>query len=77
MAHEKQYWKDTLQAAKSEGSGFDDSIDQRIEKKKARLMYTKRLLEKEIKKLSKNKIIKYGEIVRLHRKYGVQSTGTL
>jgi|TARA_B100001113_G_scaffold333833_1_gene312019 flagellar motor switch/type III secretory pathway protein FliN len=40
-------------------------------------MYTKRLLEKEIKKLLKNKIIKYGEIVRLHRKYGVQSTGTL
>tara|TARA_B100000925_G_C21809147_1_gene388007 strand:+ start:36 stop:269 length:234 start_codon:yes stop_codon:yes gene_type:complete len=77
MAHEKQYWKDTLQAAKSEGGGFDDSIDQRIEKKKARLMYTKRLLEKEIKKLLKNKIIKYGEIVRLHRKYGVQSTGTL
>ncbi len=77
MAHEKQYWKDTLQAAKSEGSRFDDNIDQRIEKKKARLMYTKRLLEKEIKKLLKNKIIKYGEIVRLHRKYGVQSTGTL
>ena len=77
MAYEKQYWKDTLQAAKLEGSGFDNSIDQRIEKKKARLMYTKRLLEKEIKKLLKNKIIKYGEIVRLHRKYGVQSTGTL
>ena len=77
MAHEKQYWKDTLQAAKSEGSRFDDNIDQRIEKKKARLMYTKRLLEKEIKKLLKNKTIKYGEIVRLHRKYGVQSTGTL
>ncbi len=77
MAHEKQYWKDTLQAAKSERSGFNDNIDQRIEKKKARLMYTKRLLEKEIKKLLKNKIIKYGEIVRLHRKYGVQSTGTL
>ena len=77
MAHKKQYWKDTLQAAKSERSGLDDSIDQRIEKKKARIMYTKRLLEKEIKKLLKNKIIKYGEIVRLHRKYGVQSTGTL
>ena len=77
MAHEKQYWKDTLHAAKSEGSGFDNNIDQSIEKKKARLMYTKRLLEKEIKKLLKNKIIKYGEIVRLHRKYGVQSTGTL
>ena len=77
MAHKKQYWKDTLQAAKSERSGLDDSIDQRIEKKKARIMYTKRLLEKEIKKIIKNKIIKYGEIVRLHRKYGVQSTGTL
>ena len=77
MAYEKQDWKDALQAAKSKGGGFDDSIDQRIEKKKARLMYTKRLLEKEIKKLLKNKIIKYGEIVRLHRKYGVQSTGTL
>ena len=77
MAHEKQYWKDTLQAAKPERSGQDDSFDKRASKKKARLMYTKRLLEKEIKKLLKNKIIKYGEIVRLHRKYGVQSTGTL
>tara|TARA_R100001440_G_scaffold60007_1_gene79757 strand:- start:104 stop:226 length:123 start_codon:yes stop_codon:yes gene_type:complete len=40
-------------------------------------MYNRRLLQKEIKELLKKKVIKYGEVVRLHRKYGVQSTGIL
>ena len=54
MAHEKQYWKDTLQAAKPERSGQDDSFDKRASKKKARLMYTRRLLQKDIKQLLNN-----------------------
>ena len=77
MAHEKQYWKDTLQAAKPERSGQDDSFDKRASKKKARLMYTRRLLQKDIKELLNNKVIKYGQIVGLHRKYGIQSEGPL
>jgi len=34
-------------------------------------MYAKRLLEKDIKKLINNKIIKYKEIVGIHRKHGI------
>ena len=74
MAHEQQDWKDALQATKSEGSGSDDNIDQRKQKKEARLMYTKRALQKEIKKLSNNKIIKYKDIARIQGKYGIYVT---
>jgi hypothetical protein len=77
MAHEKQYWKDALQTAKSERSGQDSGFDKAAEKKKSRLMYNRRLLQREVKELLNKKIIKYGEIVRLHRKYGIQSTGSL
>tara|TARA_X000000368_G_scaffold99653_1_gene76781 strand:+ start:3064 stop:3177 length:114 start_codon:yes stop_codon:yes gene_type:complete len=37
-------------------------------------MYAKRLLYKEIKQLLSNKIIKYKEIVRIHRKHGIYVT---
>jgi len=37
-------------------------------------MYAKRLLEKDIKKLINNKIIKYKEIVGIHRKHGIYTT---
>jgi len=37
-------------------------------------MYAKRLLEKDIKKLINNKIIKYKEIVGIHRKHGIYVT---
>jgi len=40
-------------------------------------MYNRRLLQREVKELLNKKIIKYGEIVRLHRKYGIQSEGSL
>ena len=69
MAYEKQNWKDALQAAKPEGCGSDDNADQREKKKEARVMYAKRLLYKEVKQLLSNKIIKYKEIVRIHRKH--------
>ena len=74
MAHEQQDWKEALQAAKSEGSRSDDNTDQRKQKKEARLMYTKRALQKEIKKISNNKIIKYKDIARIQGKYGVYVT---
>ncbi len=71
MAHKQQDWKDALQAAKPKGSRSDDDTDQRKQKKEARIMYAKRLLEKDIKKLINNKIIKYKEIVGIHRKHGI------
>ena len=74
MAYKQQDWKDALQAAKPERSGSDDNADQRKQKKEARLMYAKRLLEKDIKKLINNKIIKYKEIVGIHRKHGIYTT---
>ena len=74
MAHEKQDWKDALQAAKSKRSGFNNNSNKESEKKKARLMYAKRALEKEIKNILNNKIIKYIEIERIHRKYGIYIT---
>tara|TARA_B100000029_G_scaffold17523_1_gene17942 strand:- start:340 stop:453 length:114 start_codon:yes stop_codon:yes gene_type:complete len=37
-------------------------------------MYAKRLLYKEIKQLLSNRIIKYKEIVRIHRKHGIYVT---
>jgi len=37
-------------------------------------MYTKRALQKEIKKLSNNKIIKYKDIARIQGKYGIYVT---
>ena len=71
MAHKKQDWKDALQAAKPERSGSDDDFDQRKQKKQARLMYSKRTLDKDIKNLLNNKIIKYTEIGKIHRKHGI------
>ena len=74
MAHEKQYWKDALQTAKSEGSGLNDSYDKEYQKKQSRLMYSKRILQKDIKNLLNNKVIKYKDIVRIHGKHGIQAT---
>ena len=74
MAYEPQDWKDALQAAKPERSRSDDNFDQRAEKKKARLMYNKRSLQKEIKQLLINKIIKFDDIVRIQTRYGIHIT---
>lgn len=71
MAHKQQDWKDALQAAKPERSGSDDDFNQRKQKKQARLMYSKRTLDKDIKNLLNNKIIKYTEIGEIHRKHGI------
>ncbi len=72
MADKKQYWKDALQAAKPKGSGSNDDSNQRQQKKQARLMYNKRVLEKDIKKYIKLKkgAIHGSEIERIGRKYG-------
>lgn len=74
MAYEQQNWKDALQAAKSEGSRPDDNADQRKQKKQSRLMYTKRVLQKEIKQLLTQKVIKFTEIERIHNKHGIHIT---
>jgi hypothetical protein len=74
MAHKQQDWKDALQAAKPKRSGFDDDFNQRKQKKEARLMYSKRTLDKDIKNLLNNKIIKYTEIGKIHRKHGIYIT---
>ena len=72
MAHEKQYWKETLQTAKSERSRSDDKFDQRIKKKKeAEIMYRRRKIDKEIKKLIKRNPIKYKDILKIHEQHGI------
>jgi len=76
MAYEKQDWKDTLQAAKPEGSRPDSDADQGEQKKKARLMYTRRVLERDIKQYIKKEKggIKYKEIDRIARGHGFYTT---
>ena len=77
MSHKEQDWKDALQAAKSEGSGFNDDSYQREKKKEELLMYAKRLLYKDIKQLLNKKVIKYKEIIGIHRRHGIHVTWTL
>ena len=71
MAHEKQGWKDALQAAKSEGHRPDDTKDPREQKKKAQLMYKRRRLDKDIKKLYGQKSIRWADIETIHDRHGV------
>ena len=55
----QQDWKDALQTAKPERSRTDDDIDQR-KKKETRMMYTRRILQKDINNYIKaNGSIKY------------------
>lgn len=76
MAYEKQNWKDALQAAKSKGSGSDDQFDQRSKKKEARVMYTRRILEREVKQYLKSKkgAIRYRDIDKIGRRHGFYIT---
>ena len=74
MAHEKQYWKDALQTAKPEGSGSNNSFDKEQQKKQSRLMYSKRILQRDIKQLLNKKIIRYSDIIRIHNRHGIQVT---
>tara|TARA_R110002096_G_scaffold347669_1_gene540957 strand:+ start:16 stop:240 length:225 start_codon:yes stop_codon:yes gene_type:complete len=70
MAYEKQDWKDALQTAKPERSRTDDDIDQR-KKKETRMMYTRRILQKDINNYIKaNESIKYRDIDAIGRKHG-------
>ena len=74
MAYEKQDWKDTLQTAKPEGSRPDDDTDQR-KKKEARMMYTRRILQKDINNYTKhNESIRYRDIDAIGRKHGFYTT---
>ena len=71
MAHEKQGWQDALQAAKSKGYRPDDTKDPREQKKKAQLMYKRRRLDKDIKKLNGRKVIRWSDIEAIHEQHGV------
>ena len=71
MANTKQYWKDALQAAKSERRRQDDTTNKRKQKKQAQLMYKRRKVEKEIKKLLKRNPIKYKDVLKIHERYGI------
>jgi cell division protein FtsB len=71
MADKKQYWKDTLQTAKSEGSRPDDSVNKRKQKKLASLHYKRRKLEKDIKKYAKySKRVNSRAIDEIARRHG-------
>ena len=70
MAYEKQYWKDALQTAESKRSRSDDSVNKEQQKKKSRLMYNRRKLERDVKRYIKGEIIKGSEIDRIGRQYG-------
>ena len=75
MATRKYGWADGLQAAKSKGSRQNDYLDKIEAKVKSRSMYLKRKLDKDIKPLLKQRIIHYGDIVRIHKRHGIKVVG--
>lgn len=60
-----------LQAAESEGRRSHDTDNKRKKKKQAQIMYKRRKIEKEIKKLMKRNPIKYKEVLEIHERYGI------
>ncbi len=70
MAKEKQHWQDALRSAQQEGDRQDNRLDPREQKKKSRIMYKRRKIDKEIKKLLKRSPIKYKDIEDIHDRYG-------
>ena len=71
MAEQKQGWKDVLQAAKSEGRGYDDTDDQRKKKKIASLHYKRRKLEKDVKRyIRENTELSSRELEKIGRRHG-------
>ena len=54
MAYTKPGWQDALQALKSEGSGSDDTANLREQKKRSRIMYKKRKLDKDVRNYINN-----------------------
>ena len=71
MAKQQRGWKDALQALKSEGSRSNDPIDPREQKKRSRMMYRKRKLDKDIKNYINNTtVIKSSTIDRIGQGHG-------
>ena len=71
MAHEKQGWKEVLQAAKPERSRSDDRIDQAAKKKLASIHYKRRKLDKDVKQYIKDKYYyRSTEIEQIGRRHG-------
>ena len=64
-------WKEQLGNIKQEGDRQDDRVDPREAKKKSRIMYNRRRLDKDIRALLNQNIIKYADIERVHRKHGI------
>ena len=60
MAYEKPGWKETLYAEKSKRRRSNDTTDPREKKKISKLMYQRRIIDKEIKQLLKQPVIRYG-----------------
>lgn len=60
-----------LQAAESEGRRSYDTDNKRKKKKQSQIMYKRRKIEKEIKKLMKRNPIKYKEVLEIHERYGI------
>ena len=73
MAKQQQDWKNALQAAKPERGGPDDRVDPRETKKKSRLMFRKRKLDKDVKKYINGRIrINSSDIEAIGRRHGFQ-----
>ena len=71
MAHEKQGWKEVLQAAKPERSRSDDRIDQAAKKKLASIHYKRRKLDKDVKRYIKDTYYhRSTEIEQIGRRHG-------
>ena len=71
-------WKEQLGNIKQKGDRQDDRLDPGKQKKKSRLMFRKRKLDKEIKKYINNaKHIRFEEIERIGQKHQFYTEGTL
>ena len=64
-------WKEQLKQLNTEGGGSDDTVNLREQKKRSRIMYKKRKLDKDIKYYIKNTtVIKYKTIDRIATGHG-------
>ena len=77
MAHEKQGWKNALQALKPERGRQDDRVDQREQKKIATAHYKRRKLEKDVKTYTNNATRINSRIIDdIGRQHGFHVVGT-
>ena len=65
-------WKEQLGNIKQEGDRQDDRVDFARKKKLSRLMYIRRKLDKDIRKLLKQDVIKFKQIEEIHGRHNVR-----